>query len=156
MISIKPEYSSKVLSREKSIELRRSSLGLSKNDIVLVYESAPKQVLGFWFYIADVEILPVEDMWVKYHETLGIDYEEYKEYFAGSRDATGFHIGELYQLRPPISLQTIKNLVPDFTPPQGILWIRDDTLRYRKLLSIMSPRIPEQILPQIPMFTDSP
>ena len=154
MISIKPEYSSKILSRTKSIELRRSSLGLSKDDVLLVYESSPKQVLGLWFYIAEVETLPVDKMWVKYHAKLGINHEEYITYYNGSTEATGFHIGDIYQLETPIPLHTIKELVPDFVPPQSILWIRDDILRFQKLLSVITPKIPSEILPQTPLLKD--
>jgi predicted transcriptional regulator len=154
IISIKPEYSSKILSGSKTIELRHSTLGLEKDDFVIVYESAPKQVLGFWFRIADVETYPIASMWTKYGGRLGIDHEGYLTYFDSCTEATGLHIGEVYGLNPPIPLAKIKELVPGFVPPQGILWIRDDIWRFKKLLSIISPQLPAEVLPQLCLFTD--
>jgi predicted transcriptional regulator len=154
LMSIKPEYSSKILTRVKDIELRRSSMGLAKNDIVIVYESAPKQVLGLWFRIADVETLPVTEMWSKYDGKLGIDQDSYFSYFEGCAEATGLHIGDVFPLDPPISLSRIRDLVPDFVPPQGILWVRDNALRFKNLVCEISPPLPSEVFHQLCLFND--
>ena len=154
ILSIKPEYSSKILSGSKTMELRHSTLGLKKDDIIMVYESAPKQSLGFWFRIAATEVLPVSEMWRRHSDRLGIDFESYTTYFNGFEEAAGFHIGEIYVLTPPIPLLKIKELVPDFVPPQGIIWVRDNVLRFKKLLREISPPIPIGSIPQKVLFSD--
>ena len=155
IMSIKPEYSSKILSHTKSIELRRSSLGLAKDDIVIVYESAPKQVIGLWFRITDVETLPVMEMWEKYSDKLGIDRDTYLSYFGDCTEATGLHIGDTFPLDPPIPLGVIRELIPDFVPPQGITWIRDDVLRFKRLVCAISPPLPSDVFRQLCLFSDS-
>ena len=47
ILSIKPVYANQILAGTKAIELRKSSMGLSAGDVILVYSSAPEQQLGF-------------------------------------------------------------------------------------------------------------
>lgn len=152
ILSIKPEFAYRILAQTKSIELRRSAMGLAKDDIVLFYISAPDQCLGGWFRIAEIEVRGVEDMWNRHHEQLGIDYNRYLSYFEGVAMATGLHVGELYPLDPVIPLQQIRELIPDFVPPQGITWVRDEVGRYEKFLSKLVPPLPDNAFPQLPLF----
>jgi predicted transcriptional regulator len=154
ILSIKPEYSSKILSGCKTIELRHTTLNLKKDDIVIVYESAPKQSLGFWFRIIATEVLPVNEMWNRYRDRLGIDFESYTAYFSGSEEAAGLHIGDVFELSPQIPLVKIKELVYDFVPPQGIIWVRDNVLRFKKLLKEIYPPLPAESVPQPMLFKD--
>lgn len=155
IMSIKPEYSSKILNHTKNIELRRSSMGLAKDDIVIAYESAPKQVIGFWFRITDIKTLPVMEMWERYKDRLGIDRDGYFSYFEGCTEATGLHIGDTFPLDPPIPLSVIRELIPDFVPPQSITWIRDTALRFKSLVCAMSPPLPSDVFRQLCLFSDS-
>lgn len=154
ILSIKPAYSSQIVSGHKTIELRHTTLNLKKGDFVIVYESAPKQSLGFWFKIAATEVLSVNEMWTRYQDRLGIDFENYKAYYEGCEEAAGLHIGEVFELCPPIPLVKIKEFVYDFVPPQGIMWVRDNVLRFRRLLKEIYPPLPEYSVPQPMLFKD--
>lgn len=154
ILSIKPEYSSQIISGRKTIELRHTTLNLKKGDFVIVYESAPKQSLGFWFKIAATEVLPVNEMWARYQDRLGIDFESYSAYFDGCEDAAGIHVGEINKLVPPIPLAKIREFVYDFVPPQGIIWVRDNVLRFKQLLKEMYPPLPADSVPQPMLFKD--
>lgn len=147
IISIKPVYANRILAGTKTIELRKSSMGLGSRDLVLVYSSAPEQCLAFWFRIKSIETLPVEEMWKRYHSRLGIGYEDYAAYFNGLEMAVGLYVGEVHHLAP-VPLREIEELVPGFVPPQGIIWLRDDFGRYRKLLSKLSRPLPDDVFPQ--------
>src|ERR1041384_1865410 len=118
IISIRPQYSNKILAGTKTIELRKSAMGLSEGDVVLVYSSAPEQRFAFWFRIQKIEALPVNKMWDSHSHQLGIGFEDYSAYFDGLTMAVGFHIGEVQPLTP-IPLKEIELLVPGFVPPQG-------------------------------------
>ena len=127
-------------------------MGLTKQDIVIVYESAPKQVIGFWFRIKRAESLPVEQMWDKYQSILGIDKESYFAYFEGCTEAIGFHIGRCSQLHPAIPLNKVKEIVPDFVPPQGLIWVRDNVLRFKELICAICPPLPTSAFRQFCLF----
>jgi predicted transcriptional regulator len=152
ILSIRPEYARRILGGEKTIELRRSPMGLEPRDVVLVYISAPDQCLGFWFRIANIETLPVDEMWRRHNSRLGIEEEPFLSYFRGSRMATGLHVSDVHPLVPEISLATIRALVPDFVPPQGLIRLRDTTDRYEELLSKLSAPLPADAFPQQRLF----
>src|SRR6266567_763223 len=95
IISIKPVYANQILAGTKTIELRKSAMGLTENDVILVYSSAPEQRFSFWFRIGRVESLPVRKMWDLNEKQLGIGFEDYSLYFSGLEFAVGFHIAQL-------------------------------------------------------------
>jgi len=147
ILSIKPVYANQILAGTKTIELRKSSMGLNAGDVILVYSSAPEQHLGFWLRVKDVEVLPIEKMWQRYQERLGIGYDVYAAYFSGVHAAVGLHIGEVHRL-VPIPLQEIQQLVPGFVPPQGIIWLREEFGKYERLVPRLSDPLPKEIFPQ--------
>jgi predicted transcriptional regulator len=148
LISIKPVYANQILAGTKTIELRKSAMGLNPKDVVLVYSSAPEQHLAFWFRISKVETLPVLEMWTRYRGRLGIARDEYDAYFAGSDTATGLHVGELHRLSP-VRLGEIQRAVSGFVPPQGMIWLREEFGRYEGLLGKLSDPLPADVFPQL-------
>lgn len=147
IISIKPIYVNLILAGSKTIELRKSPMGLNTRDVVLVYSSAPEQRIVFWFRIEKIETFSVAEMWERYQNCLGISYENYNSYFASANNATGFHIGEIHKLKP-MHLDELQRLVPGFVPPQGMIWIREAIGRYERLLQNLSIPLPTEVFPQ--------
>src|SRR5437879_9427919 len=123
ILSIKPTYANQILAGSKTIELRKSAMGLTAGDVVLVYSSAPEQRIVFWFCIKEIEALSVSEMWDRYASSLGIAHEDYLTYFSDAPEAVGLHIGDVHPIIP-IPLTTIEHLVPGFVPPQGLMWLR--------------------------------
>lgn len=152
ILSIKPEYARRIANGTKTIELRRSPMGLESGDVVLVYISAPDQSIAFWFRIDRIESLEVEEMWRKHHQRLGIEREPYLAYFAGASTATGLHVGEVQCLTPELSLAEVRTVLPGFVPPQGLIRLRDSSGRYEKLLARLSAPLPPDVFPQQPLF----
>jgi predicted transcriptional regulator len=147
ILSIKPIYANQILAGTKTIELRKAPMGLTSGDVILVYSSAPEQRLTFWFQIKAVEILTVEEMWNRHQAKLGIDHEDYCSYFSELDLAVGFHVGKLNKLSP-ISLREIEEVVPGFVPPQGLIWVRDDSWRFERLIAKLSAPLPADVFPQ--------
>lgn len=148
IISIKPVYANQILAGTKTIELRKSAMGLAPRDVVLVYSSAPEQQLSFWFRIRKVETLPIAEMWRRYEDRLGISRDDYEAYFVGADAATGLHIGEIHRLRP-VPLAEIQRAVDGFVPPQGMIWLRDEIGRYEALFPKLSDPLPVDVFPQL-------
>lgn len=155
ILSIKPVYAQQILAGTKTIELRRSAMGLKRDDVIIVYISSPEQRLGMWFRVREVEALPVDKMWSRYHERLGIDHEPYLAYFEGAPRAIGLHVGEFHPFDPGLSLPEIRRLVPGFVPPQGMLVIRDVRGRYQDLLARLPAPLPADVFPQLALFQEA-
>jgi predicted transcriptional regulator len=151
ILSIKPIYVSKILAGTKTIELRKSSMGLNSGDVILVYSSVPEQQITFWFQIQAIETLRVDSMWDRYRDVLGIGHEEYMEYFSGVEYAVALHVGRVQQVSP-VSLREIQRLVPGFVPPQGLIWLKDDIGRFERLLASLSAPLPADVFTQQSLF----
>lgn len=147
ILSIKPVYAKQILAGTKKIELRKSPMGFSARDVILVYSSAPEQQITFWFEIAAVEVCSVDEMWARHQGSLGIDYEDYFSYFSGTSTAAGLHVGKV-QAVSPIPLARIEMLVPDFVPPQGLIWLKDEIGRFERLLAALSMPLPAHVFAQ--------
>ncbi len=147
MLSIKPRYANKILAGSKTIELRKSSMGLNPGDVILVYSSAPEQRVTFWFPIQAIETLSIGEMWDRYQSSLGIEQEDYGEYFKGLSYAVGLHVGQIHTLTP-IPLQQLEHLIPGFVPPQGLIWLRDDLGKFEGLLAALSCPLPDRVFAQ--------
>ena len=153
ILSIKPTYANQILAGSKMIELRKSAMGLTAGDVVLVYSSAPEQRIAFWFCIKEIEALSVGEMWDRYASRLGIAHEDYLTYFSDASEAVGFHIGDVHPITP-IPLTTIERLVPGFVPPQGLMWLRGEVGRFGDLLSNLSTPLPRTMFPQQTLALD--
>ena len=116
-ISVKPEFAKKIIAKEKKIELRKVKPHVEVGDYVIIYASSPmKSVIGFGMIQQIIETTP-EQMWEKYSSILGIDKSRFNDYYDGKKRAIGIKIKEIQQITP-ISLEDLRNVTPNFQPPQ--------------------------------------
>lgn len=116
-ISIKPEFANKIVSEEKTIELRKVKPKVSEGDYIVIYASSPiKSVIGYG-KVKEVIVTSPETMWDKYSSTLGIDKQRYDSYFQGCDKAIGIKISEISRINP-IALDKLRKIDTDFHPPQ--------------------------------------
>jgi predicted transcriptional regulator len=116
ILSIKPMYANQILAGIKTIELRKSSMGLNSGDLIVVYSSAPEQRIAFWFQIRAIETLSIASIWNRYHDVLGIEHAEYLAYFSDLEYAVALHAGEVQRVEFYFASE-IESLVPGFVPP---------------------------------------
>ena len=79
LMSIKPQYSRRILSKEKSFELRRTAVKLKEGDRVVVYASSPVKAVVGVFLVAGVERGSPAALWDSYADEFGIDAMEVTE-----------------------------------------------------------------------------
>ena len=117
-ISVKPIYAQKILSREKSIELRKLKPKVSSGDYIITYASGlQKAVVGFG-RIKQVIVMTPQEMWNSYSQHLGIDKESFGDYYAGKSKAVGIEIDSVRSLTIPIPLSRLREIDASFVPPQ--------------------------------------
>jgi predicted transcriptional regulator len=123
-ISVKPEFAKKIIAKEKKIELRKVKPHVEIGDYVIIYASSPlKSVIGFGTVQQIIETSP-EQMWKKYSSILGIDKSRFEEYYAGKRRAIGIEFNEIQKITP-IHLEDLRNVTPNFQPPQVYKYVSD-------------------------------
>ncbi len=126
-ISVKPEYAKKLVSGQKDIELRKIKPHVQQGDYVIIYASAPiKAILGMGKIKSIIECSP-SFLWENYSERLGITRTNYFSYYDGHQKSVGI---ELEMIKPiiPIELVELKQIDPNFHPPQIYRYITNEDI----------------------------
>lgn len=118
VLSIKPQYASKIFDGGKSVELRKTRPSLQSGDKVLVYVSSPVMKMMGLFTVSDVVSDSPYKLWKRVGSYSGISKDEFNSYYEGSEVGYGIVIKKVSLLNSPISLTNLKKLLPGFSPPQ--------------------------------------
>ncbi|EPX60481.1 hypothetical protein D187_001968 [Cystobacter fuscus DSM 2262] len=87
----------------------------------MIYTSSPTQALTGAFLVQEEFEMPVATLWKQHRSVLGIQEEDYTEYFRNTDRAVAIAIGRTVTL-PPISLDELRRVRPGFTPPQSYMY----------------------------------
>ena len=80
LISIHPEYAEKILTGEKTFELRRR-LPLEKPDRMVIYATAPISAVVGTAEVTDTIDLPLTELWKRVKKSAFLTLDEFHEYF---------------------------------------------------------------------------
>ncbi len=123
IMSIKTEYADKILSGEKTMELRRViPKGLKENDRIIIYSSGIDKAIVGEFTVSHIELYGRSDINYKYNYITKIACVS-KEYllFHIKDFIHGIHIKEFKHYSDKISLSFLRNEY-DFKIPQNFLY----------------------------------
>lgn len=134
LLSIKPKYAGLILAGSKTVELRRS---WPSNDIgvMIIYSSAPVQRLTGVALIKEIRECDFDTLWkVSKAHGGGVTYEELQEYIGTKKLVYGVMLGRVV----PAEIQVDpKHLFPNFTPPQGFMYLSPQD--YQRVTTAMFP-----------------
>ena len=118
LLSINPEYSSKILQGTKKYEYRRQITKRTVDEI-LIYSTAPDmKVVGSVKVHSVIKGTPIE-LWKKTEKYAGICREKFFSYFAGKTMAFAYKLGDVQPFNPPKNL-TDYNIK---TAPQSFVYL---------------------------------
>jgi predicted transcriptional regulator len=120
LLSIKPKYADLILAGTKTVELRRS---WPSNDIgvIVIYSSAPVQRLTGIALISEIKECDFDTLWaVSQAHGGGVTYDELSGYIDKKKLSYGVMLGKVMPAEVPVDPKT---LFPNFTPPQGFLYL---------------------------------
>src|ERR1700742_2970806 len=98
VISIKPEFAEKILSGEKSIELRKCTPDASAGDIIVIYSTNPVKAVVGVCQIKEILKLKPSLMWRQHSCTLGIDKKRFSDYYQDTEMAVGIVLTSIKRL----------------------------------------------------------
>ena len=128
ILSIRPEYADKIVDGLKRVELRRRfPYGTVTGARIYVYATAPIQAVIGYATIRTVERLPVEQIWLKYHDVACITREDFAAYYQNVSSGYVVLLRDPVRIRRPIKLEVLKSEI-NFTPPQSFAYA-DDSFR---------------------------
>jgi predicted transcriptional regulator len=126
LVSIRPNYASKILDGDKTVELRRKfpEVG-AKGMTALIYSSSPVQAIVGYARIKHVLKLPVSMIWKEHGVAACISKDEFDAYFSGLRDGFAIIFESVQPLKKQfkaIDLQAQFGIVP----PQSYRYVTDE------------------------------
>lgn len=122
VLSIKPEYSTKIVSGKKTVELRRRfSPKIQPGTLVLIYESSPTRAITGLARIAEVLHGPTNTIWKKFGAEACIRRSDFDSYFDGTKTGFAIKLRGARPLQRALELQELRDRFR-FEPPQSFLY----------------------------------
>lgn len=140
IISVKPEYARKILTGEKTIELRKCApKKVGKDGYILIYVTAPIKELWGIYKIENIIKESPNTLWENFGKQTGITKQEFNDYYKENKNAFGIQLQEVRNLfKHSIKLDNLKSLIPGFMPPQTYRYIDKNIINYSSLRELIS------------------
>lgn len=123
VISIRPQYTEKIIEGKKTVELRRRFPVAARNGtIAYLYSTSPVRAIVGRVEIINVEKLPVSAIWRKYQSSAFITKADFDRYFHGVKEGYALEFTKVQALPRQLSLDELRERF-DFEPPQSFLYM---------------------------------
>ena len=139
IFSLQRIYVDGLLSGSKCVELRRRIPSLDSGTRVWLYSKVPDGELVGVGVLSEVDSGNPAELWEKYSQCSGLTEAQFFAYFEGIEKGAALTFDTVARLRRPIPLSELKELEPNFHPPQFFRRVKSDALRYELGLAEMDP-----------------
>lgn len=118
IISIHPQYVRAILAGRKTVECRKSAIGLAPGDLLYLYATAPeKAILGTARVTELYKGVPAA-LWEKHQTRTCVRKEDFDEYYQQSESAVLIGLSDVQVAAVPVPLSALRALQAKFSPPQ--------------------------------------
>jgi predicted transcriptional regulator/DNA-binding XRE family transcriptional regulator len=132
VLSIRPKYTTRIMSGEKTVELRRRfPASAPKGTIAYIYATSPERAMVGFAEIAGVRKLAVEEIWRRYGDVAFIERPDFDSYFEGVDQGFALEFVNVRTFAKPLSLSDLRERF-GFEPPQSFLYAKQDLRRALK------------------------
>lgn len=122
VLSVRPQYSDKILKGQKTVELRRRfPVVAPRSTIAYIYSTSPERAMVGFVEIKDVKELSVEKIWDEYKDTAFIEEKDFYNYFQGLTSGFALIFEEVQRFSRKIPLHELRDRF-GFEPPQSFLY----------------------------------
>ncbi len=126
VLSIRPQYSEKIMQGRKTVELRRRfPVSAPGGTIAYIYSTSPVRAMVGIAEIKDVLKLPVQQIWSEFEDTAFIKRSDFDSYFHGLEFGFALLFEEVKPFSRPIPLTELREKF-GFEPPQSFLYASRD------------------------------
>ena len=124
VFSIRPEFTDKILSGVKTVELRRRfPANVPSGTWAYIYSTTPVRAIMGTAEIADVAVKDPNEIWEKFADVAGIEKSGFYSYFRGAPKAIAISLRKVRKLDRPIELHELRERF-GFEPPQSFLYAK--------------------------------
>ncbi|MDB5158367.1 MAG: Ljo [Mucilaginibacter sp.] len=127
MMSIQPNYLSRILSGDKVVEIRKKFNRKWEQRRITLYSTAPyKAILGYAVIQKVISNTP-EKIWEQYGSELGCSQSEYKNYTGNIDKVFAIKLSNITPYQNPIYLTQLSNFLnTNLIPPQSYLSLKEN------------------------------
>ncbi len=126
VLSIKPVYSEKILTGDKTVELRRRfPVSAPNGALAYIYSTSPVKAMVGTASIRDVLKLPVEQIWTEFEGAAFIERSNFDKYFDGLDQGFALVFDDVRAFSRPLPLSELREKF-GFEPPQSFLYAKHD------------------------------
>ena len=118
LLSIKPEFVSKIFEGKKRFEYRRSIFKRPVN-LVVVYASSPVCKVVGEFEVVELISDDIDELWRKTKKQAGISKDYFYSYFWDKAEGHAIKIGDIKKYKRPLPLKESFGVAP----PQSYLYL---------------------------------
>lgn len=119
LMAIQPRFAQAILSGAKTIEFRKRTIAPDVAT-VLIYETAPTQLIVGEFELAERVVATPAKLWKKFAAVGGIDADGFDAYFAGHERAVGLRVSSSKAYARGVALS---ELTPAPAVPQSFSYV---------------------------------
>lgn len=129
VLSIKPEYSDKILVGQKTVELRRRfPPTTAPGSLAFIYSTSPVRALVGVTEIHDVERLAISTLWRRHGKSASIGKADFESYFQGLDRGYALIMTRPRSFSRPLELAELRERF-GFKAPQSFLYPKPDLQR---------------------------
>jgi type I restriction enzyme S subunit len=128
LISIKPKYVEKIISKEKTYEFRRNVFKKKVKNVVIYSTSPEKKIIGYFKPNKIIKDTP-QNLWKNFHKVAGISKKDFFKYFDGKDEGFALKIDDLEVFDNHISTDKIDN----FKAPQSFKYLNNEDMNQLKI-----------------------
>ncbi len=129
VLSIKPQYTEKILVGRKTVELRRRfPLATIPGSIAYIYSTSPVRALVGAAEIRDVERLPLTVLWQRHGKSASVRKAEFEAYFRGVDEGYALVMEKPRVFSRPLDLAELRERF-GFRAPQSFLYAKPNLRR---------------------------
>jgi predicted transcriptional regulator len=128
LLSIRPQYAERILTGQKTVELRRVRPRACEDIVLLIYVSSPVRALKAISLVECVTAAEPAELWKQVAHKAGVSRAEFDAYFNDVDMGFAIHLKDVWQLSQPLPLTDLRELWPGFRPPQCYRYFSRDEL----------------------------
>ena len=126
VLSIRPQYTEKILDGKKTVELRRRfPVSAPRGTLAYIYSTSPVRAMVGVAEIKDVLKLPIEQIWNEFDSVAHINRNDFEAYFSGLDFGYALLFDNVKSFSHPIGLAELRERF-GFEAPQSYLYASRD------------------------------
>lgn len=124
VLSIKPQYSSKIISGLKTVELRRRfPTSAPKGTMAYIYSTSPTMAMVGIAEIKEVIKISTSEIWDRFSDVAFIEKTDFENYFYGVEEGCVIKFSSARAFENPLPLSELRARF-GFEPPQSFLYAK--------------------------------